>query len=198
MFIVLFSYLILLRMGELILAERNRRWAMAQGGLEADRRQYLVIIAVHTLFYLSLWLEWKYWSYGWNALWPIWLGLLAGAQIVRFWAILALGRHWNTKTIVLPQMKLVTRGPYRFIRHPNYLAIITEFVAIPVLCGAYRTAVVFSLANAWILARRIPQEERALRQYSGDTLPPVPRFFPRYLRIRSHPEVHGPGSGTRL
>ena len=108
MFFVLFSYLILLRLGELILAKRNRRWAMAQGGLESDRRQYRVIVAVHILFYLSLWLEWKYWSHGWNALWPIWLGLLAAAQILRFWTILALGRHWNTRIIVLPKMKLVT------------------------------------------------------------------------------------------
>jgi methyltransferase len=188
MFFVLFSCLILLRLGELILAERNRRWAMAQGGLESDRRQYIVIVAVHSLFYLSLWLEWKYWSHGWNALWPIWLGLLAFAQLVRFWAILSLGRRWNTRIIVLPQTKLVTRGPYRFIRHPNYLAIILEFVAIPVLCGAYGTAVVFSLANAWILARRIPQEERALRQGSGDALSPVPRFFPRQTRSKSYPE----------
>jgi methyltransferase len=187
-FFVLFCYLILLRLGELILAECNRRWAMVQGGLESDRRQYLVIVAVHILFYLSLWLEWKYWSHGWNALWPIWLGLLAGAQIVRFWAILALGRHWNTRIIVLPQMKLVTRGPYRFILHPNYLAVIIEFVAIPFLCGAYCTAVVFSLANAWILARRIPREERALRQCSGEALPSVPRFFPRHTRIKSYPE----------
>jgi methyltransferase len=161
---------------------------MAQGGLESDRPQYLVIVAVHILFYLSLWLEWNYRSHGWSAVWPIWLGLLAGAQIVRFWAILALSRHWNTRIIVLPRMKLVTRGPYRFIRHPNYLAVIIEFVAIPVLCGAYCTAVVFSLANAWILARRIPQEERALRQGSGEALPPVPRFLPRHTRIRSYPE----------
>jgi methyltransferase len=188
MFLGLFSYLILLRLGELILAECNRRRAMAQDSLEFDRRQYFVIVAVHTLFYLSLWLEWKYWSHGWNALWPIWLGLLVGAQTLRFWAILALGRHWNTRIIVLPKMKLVTRGPYRFIRHPNYLAVIIEFVAIPILCGTYCTAVVFSLANAWILARRIPQEERALRQCSGNALPPVPRFFPRHTRIKSYPE----------
>ena len=188
MFFVLFSYLILLRLVELTLAERNRRWAMAQGGMESDGRHYLVIVAVHTLFYVSLWLEWKYWSHGWNALWPIWLGLLVGAQTVRFWAILALGRHWNTRIIVLPKMRLVTRGPYRFIRHPNYLAVIIEFVAIPILCGTYCTAVVFSLANAWILARRIPQEERALQQCSGDALPPVPRFFPRRTRFKSHPE----------
>jgi methyltransferase len=188
MFFVLFSYLILLRLGELILAERNRRWAMAQGGLEMDRGHYLVIIAIHTLFYLSLLLEWKYWSHGWNAWWPIWLGLLAGAQFVRFWAIWALGQHWNTRIIVLPQMKLVTQGPYRLIRHPNYLAVIIEFVAIPVLCGAYYTAVVFSLANAWILARRIPQEERALRQFSGEAFSSMSRFFPRHTHIRPYTE----------
>jgi methyltransferase len=188
MFFVLFSYLILLRLGELALAERNRRWAMAHGGQESDRRQYLVIVAVHSLFYLSLWLEWRYGSHGWNALWPVWLGLLAAAQILRFWAILALGRHWNTRIIVVPHMKLVTRGPYRFIRHPNYVAVIMEFAAIPTLCGAYLTAVVFSLANAWILARRIPQEERALQQCSGNALPSLPRFLPRRARIRPFPE----------
>jgi methyltransferase len=188
MFFVLISYLILVRLGELVLAECNRRWAKAKGGQESDRRQYLVIIAIHILFYPSLWLEWRYWSHGWNALWLIWLGLIAGAQILRFWAILALGRLWNTRIIVVPQMKLVTRGPYSFIRHPNYLAVIIELVAIPVMCGAYLTAVIFSLANVWILARRIPREERALQQSSGNALPPVPRFFPRHLRIRSYAE----------
>ena len=188
MFFALFSYLILLRLSELILAERNRRWAMAQGGQEKDRKHYLVIVAVHTLFYLSLLLEWKYWSHGWNAWWPIWLVLLAGAQIVRFWAIFALGRCWNTRIIVLPHMKLVTRGPYRFIRHPNYLAVITEFIAIPFLCGAYYTAAIFSLANACILARRIPQEERALRQCSGEALPNVSRFFPGHADIKPDSE----------
>jgi len=188
MFYVLFSCLILQRLGELALAERNRRWAMTHGGKEWGRRHYVVIVAVHILFYLSLWFEWRYRSHGWNDLWPIWLGLLAAAQILRIWAILALGRHWNTRILVLPQMTLVTRGPYRFIRHPNYVAIIIELIAIPAMCGAYVTAVIFSLANAWILARRIPQEEQALQQSSGNVLPPVPRFFPRHLRIRSYPE----------
>jgi methyltransferase len=187
MFFVLFTYLIVLRLGELFLAEGNRRWAMAQGGRESDRRQYHVIVAVHIVFYFSLWLEWRYWSHGWNALWPIWIGLLAAAQLVRFWAILALGRHWNTRIIVLPQMKLVTRGPYRFIRHPNYLAVIIELIAIPVLCGAYFTAVLFSLANACMLARRIPREEQALALCSDHALPPLPRFFPRHARSRTYP-----------
>lgn len=184
MFTILFSYLIMLRLGELILAERNRRWAMAHGGREWDSGHYRVIVAVHLLFYVSLWFEWKYGSRGWNGLWPIWFGLTVVAQVLRGWAILSLGRRWNTRIIAIPQVSLVTRGPYRFIRHPNYLAIIIEFIAIPVLCGAYATAAVFSLANAWILARRIPQEERALRQCSGNALPAAPRFLPRRARIR--------------
>ncbi len=188
MFFVFFSCLILLRLGELAFAERNRRWALARGAREWDHRHYRLIVGIHTLFYLSLWLEWRYRSHGWNELWPIWLGLLAAAQVLRLWAILTLGRRWNTRIIVLPHMNLVTRGPYRFIRHPNYVAVIIEFMAIPAMCGAYLTAGVFSLANAWILTRRIPREEQALRQGSGEALPPIPRFFPRHSRIRPYPE----------
>jgi methyltransferase len=182
MFTVLFVYLILLRLGELILADRNRRWAMARGGKELDSSHYRMIVAVHILFYFSLWLEWRYRSHGWSDLWPVWLVLLVTAQILRWWAIRTLGRRWNTRIIVVPQMSLVTKGPYRFIRHPNYAAIIIELIAIPALCGAYFTAVLFSLANAWILSRRIPREEEALRQISGRALPLVPRFFPRHER----------------
>ena len=116
MFFLLFFYLVLQRLGELIFAERNRRWAIAQGGWEEERGEYPVIVAMHTLFFLSLWLEWKYWSQGWSGLWPVWLGLLASAQILRIWTVLSLGRRWNTRIIVLPRMNLVTRGPYRLIR----------------------------------------------------------------------------------
>jgi methyltransferase len=182
MFAVLFSYLILLRLGELALAERNRRWAMARGGQEWDPGHYRVIVAAHIMFYFSLWLEWRYRSHGWSDLWPAWLALLTAAQVLRLWAILALGRRWNTRIIVVPQMRLVTAGPYRFIRHPNYVAIIIELISIPALCGAYFTAVAFSLANAWILARRIPREEEALRHSTGKPLPLVPRFLPRHER----------------
>ncbi len=184
MFILLFSYLMLLRTAELILAERNRHWAIAHGGKEWDRGHYRVIVAVHLLFYLSLWLEWRYGAHHWNGMWPVWLGLLAVAQILRGWAILTLGRCWNTRIIVVPDTEMVMRGPYRFIRHPNYAAIILEFFSIPILCGAYFTAVFFSLLNAWILTRRIPQEERALQECSGHALPLIPRFIPRFARMK--------------
>ncbi|MBZ5494919.1 MAG: hypothetical protein LAP85_00830 [Acidobacteriia bacterium] len=182
MFTALLSLLILQRILELVLAERNLRWIVARGGKEWGRRGYPVIVAVHTLFYISLALEWHYRSRGWNSAWPLWLGLLLSAQLLRLWAIRTLGRYWNTRVIAVPGMQPVAEGPYRFIRHPNYVAVITEMLTIPVLCGAYFTAAVFSLANALVLAQRIPEEERALEQASGAPLRYLPRFFPARTR----------------
>lgn len=183
-FAVFLSLLILQRIGEMLLGERNRRGAMARGGREWGSRYYPVIIAVHAIFYISLLLEWRYRSHGWNSAWPLWVGVILAAQIMRLWAIRSLGRCWNTRIIVIPGMGVVTQGPYRFIRHPNYLAVIVEMLAIPTLCGAYLTAAVFSLANAVILAQRIPQEERALEQAGGTLLPQVPRLIPRMREKR--------------
>lgn len=185
MFVAFYSFIILLRVAELILAQCNRRWALAHGGREEGSRHYRLIVLVHILFYISVLLEWHYVSRGWSPTWPVWLGVLTTALILRLWAIGALGRYWNTRVIVVPGAKLVVRGPYRYVRHPNYVAVILEFLTIPMLCGAYMTAVVFSLANAWILIRRIPEEERALEWASGTALPPVPRFLPRLGRGRS-------------
>jgi methyltransferase len=182
-FVALFSFLILQRLGELALAERNRRWALARGGREYGGRTYPAIVAVHTLFFVALLLEWRYRSHGWNSQWPAWVVLLAAAQILRLWTILSLGRCWNTRIIVIPGLQLVAQGPFRFIRHPNYAVVIVEMFTIPVLCGAYFTAAIFSLANALLLARRIPEEERALEQACGQALPRLPRFLPRIFRL---------------
>jgi methyltransferase len=178
-FAVLILVLIVQRIYELMLAERNRRWSRARGGKELGARHYRVIVAVHALFYLSLVLEWRYWSHGWNPAWPLWLALVLGSQVVRLWAIRTLGRAWNTRIIVIPGMTPVERGPYRFIRHPNYLVLIIEMFAIPVLCGDYVTAIAFSAAKGMTLARRIPEEERAMEQAHGAPLRRLPRFFPR-------------------
>jgi len=178
-FIALFSLLILQRSIELALAEHNRHWAMDHGGREYGRRTYPVIITVHALFYVSLLLEWGSRSNGWSSQWPLWLVLMTAAQILRFWSIRSLGRCWNTRIITVPGVKLVAQGPYRFIRHPNYTVVTIELLAIPMLCGAYVTAAAFSLANALILALRIPEEERALEHAIGMALPRLPRFLPR-------------------
>jgi methyltransferase len=155
---------------------------MDHGGHECGGRTYPAIVTVHALFYLSLLVEWRSQSKGWNSGWPLWLALVAVAQILRYWSIWSLGRRWNTRIITVPAGKLVEQGPYRFVRHPNYTAVAVELLAIPVLCGAYVTAAIFSLANVLILTLRIPEEERALEQATGRALPDLPRFLPRLLR----------------
>ncbi len=178
-FLVLISVLVLQRLAELALAERNRRWALARGGVEYGGKCYSLMVVVHTLFYASIILEWHYRSQGWSTWWPFWVAVLALAQLLRIWAIKSLGCFWNTRVIVLPAMQPVANGPYRYIRHPNYLAVIIEIFTIPALCGAYVTAAAFSLANAMILARRIPEEERALKDSASSLPSPLPRFLPR-------------------
>jgi len=179
-FAALFLLLVSQRLLEMALSARNRRWALACGGMERGNRFFPVVVAVHTLFFVSLWLEWRYRSPGWSAAWPLWLGLLLAAQLLRLWSIRSLGLRWNTRIIVIPGSKPVTDGPYRFVRHPNYLAVIVELVAVPVMCGAYITAAVFTAANALILIRRIPEEERALAEAGGTPLENLPRFIPRF------------------
>jgi methyltransferase len=76
--------------------------------------------------------------------------------------VIALGDRWNTRVIVTPGAPLVTRGPYRWMRHPNYLAVVIEIAAVPMIRGCWMTAVTFSIANALMLSVRIPIEERAL------------------------------------
>jgi methyltransferase len=102
-----------------------------------------------------------------GALAPFWLGLWLAAQALRAAAIRALGERWTVRVLVLPGAPLVRSGPYRLLRHPNYLAVGLEFVAAPLLFGAWRTALAFSLANLALLAVRIRCEERALADVSA-------------------------------
>jgi methyltransferase len=94
------------------------------------------------------------------------LGVVLLAQGLRWWCIATLGRQWNTRVIVVPGLPLVSAGPYRRLRHPNYLAVVVEVAALPLVHTAWVTALMFTLANAAVLAVRIPVEERALATVS--------------------------------
>ncbi|HET6346370.1 MAG TPA: isoprenylcysteine carboxylmethyltransferase family protein, partial [Myxococcota bacterium] len=98
--------------------------------------------------------------------WPMLAAALA-AQGLRYWAIGSLGRRWNVRVIVLPNVPAVTRGPYRFLRHPNYVAVVLEGMAVPLIHGAWWTAVAFTLANALLLRVRIRCEEDALARFGA-------------------------------
>ncbi len=178
MFTILITFLVAQRLLELAVSRRNRRWAMSRGGIEAGGGEYPVMVALHVFFFVSLVLEHRYLSKGWNSLWPFWLSLVILAQLLRAWSAFSLGRFWNTGIIVIPGERPVLKGPYRFVRHPNYVAVVIEVLAIPVLCGAYLTAGAFSVLNALVLYWRIRSEERALDLMDGSALHRLPRFIP--------------------
>ena len=161
------------RMAELVVARRNRRWALSQGGVEYGARHYPVLVALHTGLLggslLEVWLRrpqqsaspaWVILTWGILA-WAM-LALMLMAQALRWWCIATLGTQWNTRIIVVPGHPRVRRGPYRWLRHPNYLAVVVEGVALPLVGSAWITAIAFTIANLAVLAVRIPAEERAL------------------------------------
>jgi methyltransferase len=105
-------------------------------------------------------------------------GTIAG-QALRYWAVLTLGERWNTRIIVIPEAPPIADGPYRYLRHPNYLAVVLELACIPLIRGLWFTAIGFSLANALMLSIRIPAEERALGTDYARTFASRRRFVPR-------------------
>ncbi len=167
------------RAAELLVSRRNARLAFAARGVETGRRQFAVMVAVHALFPLGcavevLALHRRFpGAVGWAA-----LGVSLGSQALRWWAVATLGRRWNTRIIVVPGAEPVTGGPYRFVRHPNYLAVMLEALAVPLIHGAWLCAVVFACANAALLSVRIPAEERALGESYARAFAGLPRLLP--------------------
>ncbi len=171
------------RLLEVGLSWRNGRRALARGGREVEGRAfYATMVAVHALLFVAAplevaWLDRPFLP----ALAAVATGCVAVAMGLRYWAVATLGDRWNTRIIVIPGEPAVDRGPYRFVRHPNYIAVTLEMAALPLVHTAWLTALVWSLASALLLALRIPREEAALAQASdyrarlGDRR----RFLPR-------------------
>ena len=172
---------------ELRLSRRNAAWAFSQGAVEVGRGHYPVMVALHTGFLVACLAEAWFADRSFPGL-AGWVALagLGLAQGLRFWAIGTLGRRWTTRVLVLPDATPygargygpITRGPYRFIRHPNYLAVILEMACLPLVFGGYLTAVFFSVANAAVLAVRIRDEERAQGPEYTAAFGPLRRFLP--------------------
>lgn len=160
--------LVLQRISELVLARRNERRAIDRGGIEFGRGHYPVIVLLHVTWFIGFNVEGLYSSagatqIGWLGLWWVWIGLFATAQILRYWAIASLGEAWNTRIIIVPGGERVARGPYAMIPHPNYVAVIMEFVAVPLLVNAPITALLGTALNlALLIGVRIPAERSAI------------------------------------
>ena len=160
------TIVIVQRLSELALARRNYRWAMRHGGREYGADHYWLFIVLHSLWLVSVALESMFLQPSIPNWWPFFLALILAAQLLRYWAITTLGNCWNTRIVIFDQMPLVRTGPYRYLRHPNYVAVALEIAAIPALVGAWYTALLFSIANgALLLLIRIPAEERALKNH---------------------------------
>ena len=149
---------VLQRLGELVLANRNTRRLKAQGAVEIGAAHYPLIVLLHTAWLLAvLWLL----PVGLEISWP-WLAIFVLLQAARIWVISSLGPYWTTRIISVPGAPLVRRGPYRFVRHPNYLVVAGEILALPLAFHEIPVAIFFSLANAAILFWRIREEETGL------------------------------------
>ncbi len=167
------------RLVELALSQRNAARAFARGGVEAGKAHYRVMTALHAAFLASCVGEVLLLDRPFRAsLAGAALAVAVLAQALRWWAIGTLGDRWNTRVIVLPQAEPVTGGPYRHVAHPNYVAVVAELAALPLIHGAWLTALVFSLANAWLLTVRIRVEEEALGPLWKARFATSPRFVP--------------------
>lgn len=163
-FTIIITIVILQRLVELIIARRNEKWMLRQGAYEAGARHYPLMVVMHIAFFLSLLLEVSIVNRVLSPLWIVLLTLFLIAQVARIWCLTSLGKFWNTKIIILPGANVVKKGPYQFMRHPNYVIVTTELLVLPLLFSAYFTAIVFSLLNLWMLSVRIPAEEKALKK----------------------------------
>lgn len=156
------------RVAELVVSLRNAAWSFAQGGVESGKGHYPFMVVLHTGLLAGCLVE----AIGADrpfipGLGFAMLAVVVLAQDLRWWCITVLGRQWNTRVIVVPGLSLVAAGPYRLLRHPNYVAVVLEGIALPLVHTAWITALVFTVLNVPLLAVRIRAEEAALATVLG-------------------------------
>src|SRR5450631_2408543 len=159
------------RLAELVVARRNLAWARRRGGREYGFGHYPFMVVLHMGLLVGCLVEAAHRSFipalGWSM-----LAVVVLAQALRWWCIRILGPRWNTRIIVIPGLPLVERGPYRWLRHPNYVAVVLEGIALPLVHSAWITAVVFTVVNVGLLRVRISSENAALAQALAESPSP--------------------------
>lgn len=150
------------RLGELVLARRNTRRLLAQGGYEVGAAHYPLIVALHAAWLVGLWYLAVYRAPAGRDIDLLWLALFIVLQLGRLWVIASLGGRWTTRIIVLRGAPLVRRGPYRFLSHPNYWVVAGELLVLPLVFGLAGYGLVFTLLNAAVMWIRIRAEAAAL------------------------------------
>ncbi len=172
-YLLLVTLVALERAVELVVSRRHAAWALAQGGREAGRGHYPAMVALHSALLVGCAVEpWALERPFVPALGGPMLALVVAAQGLRWWCVASLGRRWTTRVLVVPGRPRVTSGPYRWLRHPNYVAVVVEGLALPLVHSAWLTAAAFTLLNAALLTVRIRCEEAALA--SAEASAPAP------------------------
>jgi methyltransferase len=146
------------RLIEVAWSRRNERRLLAAGGIEVGAAHYALFFVLHGSWLAALWLLVPADA---PVIWPL-LVLFALLQAARLWVITSLGRYWTTRVITVPGAPLVRRGPYRWLKHPNYLVVAAEIAVLPLAFGAWEIALVFFALNGLLLSHRIRVEEAAL------------------------------------
>jgi methyltransferase len=161
----LFGYIVIAmcvvqRLLEVVHGGRNTKALLARGGVEIGRDHYPVMVALHTAWLIAVVVMLPHpFSINW-----FWLAIFVVLQALRIWILIILGPYWTTRIITLPDTPLVKRGPYRFMRHPNYAVVAGEILAFPLVFGELGVALIFSVLNAAMLYWRIREEDRALNE----------------------------------
>ena len=159
-FILFIVFVICIRTVELIISRRNEKWLLENGALEYGHRHYPYIVALHTLFIISIIIEYYLSPAGCNWIYLITFILLI---LCKGWVIASLGVFWNTKIYRVPGYSLIKKGPYKYVKHPNYIIVILEIFVIPMTFNLYYTAIIFTLLNFIMLSVRIRVENEALK-----------------------------------
>ena len=157
-FIIFISFFIIQRLSELVIARRNEKWLLSQGAVQYGQDHYPFMIALHTLFIAAIIIE-----YVLRGQPPISWALLIIYLLVlsfKYWALSSLGKYWNTKIYRVPGVYPVKKGPYKFLKHPNYMEVVCEIAVIPLIFHLYYTAIIFTLLNAAMLTVRISVENK--------------------------------------
>ncbi len=164
-FVALVALVALQRVAELVLSRAHERRLAARGGYEVGRGHYAPMVAMHVLFLIAAPLEVVLLARPFLPRLAVFaITVLLAAQALRLWTLWTLGDRWTTRVVVVPGEPRVARGPFRFLRHPNYLAVAAEIAALPLVHTAWLTAISFSALNAVLLAVRVRVEERALAE----------------------------------
>ena len=162
-FTILIVLVALERTAELVVSQRNLKWSAEQGGVEYGRSHYPFMVVLHIGLLVGALVEVRVWPTEMIA-WLSWLmfALVLASQALRWWCISTLGKRWNTRIVIVPGLPRVTGGPYRWLSHPNYVAVVIEGFALPMVGFAWVTAIAFTVLNIPLLAVRIREENAAL------------------------------------